>query len=401
MKFSYKARTKQGELQVGNVEAGNREAAVNILLGHGLFVLSIEPVLEVRWYDRILDFFKRVKVTDLMVFTRQFATLLASQVPLSDSLSNLYRQTSHPVLKEAIAEVANDVDAGFSLSQALERHTGIFSEFYVNMVKSAEVTGRLSEILNFLADYLESQATLVAKVKNALIYPIMVILLFFVVVIIMVSFVLPQITPIFAEADIELPVFTQILLSSGAFISRWWWAIAILLLIFFLMVIDYFQTKEGKVVLDEISLRLPVVGPLFQKLYITRFAESSRMLIKGGLTIPQSIEISSHTIGNAVYRDRLSEVSTRIRKGELLSKTLETMPEFPPLVSQLIAVGEQTGRLEQLLEKVTDFYTREVEDIVNNLVTLIQPALMVVIGIMVAILFASILLPLYNLSQAF
>jgi type IV pilus assembly protein PilC len=401
MKFAYKARTKEGELQVGNVDAGNRKAAASILLGHGLYVLTLEPIQELRWYDRVLDFFKRVKTSDLMVFTRQFATLLASQVPLSDSLANLYRQTSHPVLKEAIAEVAGDVDAGFSLSQSLERHTGIFSEFYVNMVKSAEVTGRLSEILNFLADYLENQATLVAKVKNALIYPVMVIALFFVVVIIMVSFVLPQITPIFAETNIELPIFTQILLSSGTFISRWWWAVGILLLIFILVVIDYFQTKEGKVVLDEISLRLPVIGPLFQKLYIARFSESSRMLIKGGLTIPQSIEISSHTIGNAVYRDRLSEVSTRIRKGELLSKTLGSMPEFPPLVSQLIAVGEQTGRLEQLLEKVTDFYTREVDDIVNNLVTLIQPALMIVIGIMVAILFASILLPLYNLSQAF
>lgn len=401
MKFSYKARTKEGELQVGNVEAGTREAAVNVLLGHGLYVLTLDSAGEAKWYGRVLEFFRRVRVTDIMVFTRQFATMLASQVPLSDSLANLYRQTSHPILKETIAEVAGDVDAGFSLSQALERHTGVFSEFYINMVKSAEVTGRLSEVLSFLADYLEKQATLVAKVKNALIYPAIVIGLFLVVVVIMVSFVLPQITPIFEEANIELPTFTRILLSAGQFMSEWWWAVGIIFLLFILVIIDYFQTKEGKVVLDELSLIIPVVGPLFQKLYIARFAESSRVLIKGGLTIPQSIEISSHTIGNAVYRDRLHDVSDRIRKGELLSKALETMPEFPPLVSQLIAVGEQTGRLEQLLEKITDFYTREVDDIVNNLVTLIQPALMVVIGIMVAILFASILLPIYNLSQAF
>ncbi|OGG39637.1 hypothetical protein A2127_02200, partial [Candidatus Jorgensenbacteria bacterium GWC1_48_12] len=293
------------------------------------------------------------------------------------------------------------VDAGFSLSQALERHPNVFSEFYVNMVKSAEITGRLSEVLSFLADYLEKQAALVGKVKNALLYPAFVILLFFVVVIIMVSFVLPQITPIFEEAGVELPVFTRALLSAGMFIADWWWAVGIIFLIFLLTVIDYFQTKEGRVVLDELALRLPIIGPLFQRLYIARFAESSRVLIKGGLTIPQAIEISSHTISNAVYRDRLHEASMKIRKGELLSKTLGEMPEFPPLVSQLIAIGEQTGRLEQLLEKVTDFYTREVDDIVNNLVVLIQPALMVIIGVMVAILFASILLPLYNLSQAF
>lgn len=401
MKFSYKARTKEGELQIGNIEATGRDSALSILLGHGLFVLSLEPVLETRWWSRLLDFFKKVRTADMMIFTRQFSTLLASQVPLRDSLSNLYRQTSHPLLKETIAEITGDVDAGFSLSQSLERHVNIFSDFYVNMVKSAEITGRLSEVLNFLADYLEKQTTLVSKVKNAMIYPAVVILLFLVVVVIMVSVVLPQITPIFTEADIDLPIFTEILLNVGGFVSRWWWALGIIFGIFILAVIDYFQTKEGKVVFDEISLRLPVVGGLFQKLYLTRFAESSRMLIKGGLTIPQAIEISSHTIGNAVYQDRLKEASNQIRKGQLLSKTLEGMSEFPPLVSQLIAVGESTGRLEQLLEKVSEFYTREVDDMVNNLVTLIQPALMILIGGLVAFLFASILLPLYNLSRAF
>ena len=401
MKFSYKARTKEGELQVGSVEASSRESASGILLGHGLFVLSLESVIEVRLYNRIVDFFKRVKTSDLMVFTRQFATLLASQIPLSDSLVNLYKQTTHPLLKETIVEVSNDVDAGFSLSQSLDRHKTVFSEFYINMVKSAEVTGRLSEVLSFLADYLEKQATLVSKVKNALIYPIFVIVLFVVVVIVMVSTVLPQITPIFTEASIQLPFFTRILLSVGEFATRFWWLIGIVCVVFAFMLIDYFQTREGKVVLDELSLRIPVVGPLFQKLYIARFAESSRVLIKGGLTIPQAIEVSSHTIGNTVYRELLRDASDQIRKGKLLSQALASMPEFPPLVSQLISVGESTGRLEQLLEKVNSFYTREVEDMVNNLVTLIQPALMVVIGVMVALLFASILLPLYNLSRAF
>lgn len=401
MKFFYKARTKKGELQVGNVEARSREAALDILLGHELFVLSLEEATEGRWYTRILDFFKRVKTANLMIFTRQFATLLASQVPLRDSLVNLYHQTNHPILKETIAEVSSDLDAGFSLSQALERHPNIFSEFYVNMIKSAEITGRLAEVLNFLADYLERQVTLFAKIKNAMIYPVLVIILFVVVAFIMVSVVLPQLTPIFAEANIKLPILTQALLSVGGFMATWWWAVLVVFILFLLVLIDYFQTREGKIVFDELSLRLPIVGPLFQKVYIVRFAESSRMLIKGGLTIPQAIEIAARTIGNVVYRERLHEAADQIRKGQLLSKALESMPEFPALVSQLIAVGEQTGRLEQLLEKISDFYSREVDDIVNNLVSLIQPSLMIVIGIFVALLFASILLPLYNLSQAF
>jgi type IV pilus assembly protein PilC len=248
---------------------------------------------------------------------------------------------------------------------------------------------------------LEKQATLVAKVKNALIYPAIVIGLFLIVVVVMVTVVLPQLTPVFEEANVKLPFFTALLLSAGGFIAKWWWAIGIILGLFFLALIDYFQSREGRVVFDELSLRLPILGPLFQKLYIARFAESARVLIKGGLTIPQAIEISSRTIGNAVYQELLHEAANQIRKGELLSKILERMPEFPPLVSQLIAVGEATGRIEQLLSKVNDFYTRQVEDTVNNLVGLIQPILMVVIGVMVAILFASILLPLYDLAKAF
>src|SRR3989344_896589 len=401
MKYNYKARTKEGELQVGNVEASGREAALSILLSHGLYVLSIEPVLEGKWYDRILNFFKRVKAEELMIFTRQFATLLSSQVPLADSLANLYKQVSNPALKEAIMEIANDVDAGFSLSQALERHTSIFSGFYINMVKSAEVTGRLAEVLDFLADYLEKQSALISKVKGALTYPAIVIGLFLVVVVIMVTFVLPQITPVFKEAEVDLPFFTKLLLSVGGFLSSWWWLVGLAFVAVILVVIDYFGTKEGKVVFDEISLRLPIIGPLFQKLYLARFAESTRVLIKGGLTIPQAIEISSRTIGNAVYEDLLHEAANEIRKGKLLSKALEEMPAFPPLIPQLVSIGESTGRLEQLLQKINDFYTREVEDVVNNLVGLIQPILMVVIGVMVAILFASILLPLYNLARTF
>lgn len=400
-KFNYKARTRDGQLQVGSVEAQNREGAVQALTGHDLFVLSIEPVQETRWYSRILDFFKRVKITDIMIFTRQLSTLLASQVPLSDSLRNLYRQTTNPVLKEAINEMSNDINAGFSLSQALDKQGTLFSGFYVNMIRSAEVTGRLNEVLGFLADYLERQAALTGKVKNALTYPAFVVVLFFGVLIIMVSVVLPQITPIFTEADVELPIYTKILLFVGTLVSDWWWMLLLVGLVVLMVLINYFQTKEGRAVYDEVILHLPIFGKLFRKLYVARFAESARMLIKGGLTIPQAIEISSRTVGNVIYKSLLHHAADEIRRGRLLSQAIATMPEFPPLVSQLISVGESTGRLEELLGKVTDFYTREVEDTVNNLVTLIQPILMVVIGLLVAFLFASILLPLYNMSKVF
>jgi len=400
-KFIYKARTQAGELQVGNVEASNREAAVGILSGHNLFVLNIEPVVEERWYDRLANIFKRVKISDLMIFTRQLATLLSSQVPLSDSLRNLYRQAEHPVLKEAIAEVAQDVDAGFSLSQALERQKGVFSDFYVNMVRSSEITGRLNEVLSFLADHLEARAALTSKVRGAMLYPSFIIVLFLVVVGLMTTVVLPQITPIFKESNVELPVYTRIVLAVGGFVSTWWWAVLIGIAAIILVLFDYFQSNEGRGVRDELALRLPVFGELFRKLYLSRFAESTRVLIKGGLTIPQAVEISAHTIGSVVYQGALREAALDVRRGVLLSKALEASPEFPPLVSQLISVGESTGRLEELLDKINSFYTRQVEDMVENLVSLIQPILMVVIGVLIGLLFASILLPLYNLSKVF
>ena len=401
MKFNYKARTKEGELQVGTVESASREAAANILLSHGLFVLSVEQIKENAWYDRLADFFERAKAADVMIFTRQFATLLASQVPLGDSLRNLYAQTEKPILKQVIGEIRSDVESGFSLSQALGRHPGVFSEFYINMVKSAEVTGRLGEVLDFLADYLEKQSILIGKVRNALVYPAFVIGLFFLVVIVMVTMVLPQIVPIFSEAKVELPLLTKILIGTGDFVANWWLALVIALLVGLFIVVDYLQSKEGKIILNEISLRLPVFGTLFQFLYLSRFAESSRVLIQGGLTIPQAVEISSRTIGNEVFRDILHEAAQSIRKGQLLSQSLKGADYFPPLVSQLIAVGESTGRFEYLLAKISSYYIGQGGVKVSNLVELIQPALLVVVGGLVAVLFASILLPLYSLTQTF
>lgn len=399
MKFSYKARTKDGELQVGNVEADTRETAANILLGHGLYVLSVDEVKSGGTVSRLANLLNHVKVTDLMVFTRQFSTLLESQVALGDALSSLYKQTANPILKEAIVQMVNDIEAGHSLSQAFERQSSIFSEFYINMVKSAEVTGRLSEVMGFLADYIEHEAALISKVRNALTYPAFVIGLFFIVLIIIVTFVLPQVAPIFKEANIQLSFFTKAMFGLGEFVAKWWWAVGIIGTMFALTIFDYLGTSEGKAVRDEAVLRVPVMGKLFRKVYVARFAESARVLIRGGLTIPQAIQISSHTIGNTVYQELLNRAADQVRRGRLLSQAISEMPEFPPLVAQLIAVGESTGRLEGLLEKINLFYSREVNDTVDNLVNIIQPALMVVIGVVVALLFASVLLPMYNLSQ--
>lgn len=402
MKFRYNARTKQGELQTGFIEGANRDAVFSILSGHELFVLSLEPVEEGKWYERFLTLFKRVKTADLMIFTRQFATLMDAKISLGDSLRNLYKQTRNPILKEVVSELNSDIDSGLSLSQSMARHQNVFSEFYISMVRSAEITGRLDEVIGFMADYLEKEAGILSRVRNALIYPIIVIVLFGVVGAVMIGFVFPQLEPIFLESGVELPLITKILLASGSFMKNWWLAILFILAVFAFVIADYLQTKEGKIVFDELRVRIPVMGELYKKLYVARFAESAAVLIRGGIPIAQALEISGHTIGSFIYRDALHEVAESVRGGQLMSQALaEHEDYFPPLVSQMVAVGESTGKLENLLSRISSFYTREVDDLVSRLVELIQPALMVIIGILVALLFVAILLPIFNLTKAF
>lgn len=402
MKFKYKARTKDGELQMGFVEAPTRDVGVNILASNNLYILSIDAAEKNDWQSALASVFSKVGAKDLMVFTRQFATLLDAQVSLGDAMRTLASQTRNPVLKEATIEIKEDVDSGLSLSQAMEKHGNIFSLFYINMIRSAEITGRVGNVMNFLADYVEKQYLLTSKVRNALIYPVIMITLFFIVAAIMGAVVLPQIGSVFKELGVSLPWFTELLIVGGGFLAKWWWAILLVLAVFGIFVADYFKTKEGRIVFDELILRVPVFDTLLKELYVARFAESLSVLIKGGIPIIQAIEVTGHTMGSLVYKEILHQTAEDVRRGELLSQSLAKREDyFPPLVSQMVAIGETTGRLEELLTKVAGFYAHEVDDLVSNLVELIQPALMVVIGLLVGALFASILIPIYSLVSTF
>ncbi len=402
MKFKYTARTQTGELQTGFVEGVNREAAYNILVGNNLYLLSLESAEVSHWYDPVVNFLKKVKSKDVMILTRQLAVLLSAKISLGDSLKNVYKQTPNLVLRETLGEISSDVDSGLSFSQSLERHGNIFSNFYISMIRSAEITGRVDEVVNYLADYLEKEYEFTSKIKGALTYPIIVFALLFVVGGIMIAFVFPQLTPIFEESGVALPIFTQIFLFLGNFILRWWLVILIFLVMVVVSLINYFKSAEGKVVLDEIIIKIPVFGSLFKKTYIARFAESVSVLIKGGVPVAQALEISSHTVGSIIYRDAIKDLADAVREGVLLSNALEqNSAYFPSLVSQMVAVGESTGQLDELLARAGAFYTREAGETIDNLVELIQPALMIVIGIAVGVLFAAVLLPIYGLVQAF
>ncbi len=402
MKFHYQAKTKEGENQVGYVEAGNRDSAINILTGHGLFILKLEETEKKRWYDRVTSVFSGVKRQDMVIMTRQFATLLEARLSLNKALQTLEEQTQNPTLKEAVRQISQDVDSGLALSQALERQGDLFSQFFVSMVRSAEVTGNMDQVAKFLADYTEREAVLITKARSAMVYPAIVIGLFVVVAIIMVTVVFPQIQPIFEQSGVPLPLLSQVLLGSGVFLSRWWLAILIVFVVAGVMLLDYVQTPEGKALVDDLKLRAPIFRRVYLPITITRFANASNMLIRGGVPVAQAMEIVGETIDNILYRDLLHEVSEDIRQGVTLSDAVAKHPDFlPPLVSQMIAVGETTGQLDAMFGRVADFYSRESDSVVNNLVDLIQPVLMIGVGVMVGLLFASILLPLYRLTSTF
>ena len=387
---------------MGFVEGPSKDAAISTLTTHELFVLSLESAERKSPFDSILGFFNRVKTKDLMVFTRQLATMLESEMPLNSALQSLYQQTPKVALKEAVFEILQDVEAGLSLSQALERQQPIFSDFYVSMVRSAEVTGRLEESMMFLASYIEKEAGWKGKISTAMIYPGVLITMFVIVAGVMVAFVFPKIGPVFQDSGVQLPWMTQALLTVGSFLTNWWWLAILLVAGIAFIIVDYFKSPEGKAVGNQLIIIVPVFGELFRKIYIARFSQSLSVLIKGGIPITQAIEIASSTIGNVVYEEILKDIAEGVREGALLSNLLSSYPKyFPLMVGQMAAVGESTGRVDEMMSKISDFYDNEVNDMMANLSELIQPILILIIGVLIGLLFAAILLPIYNLAQSF
>lgn len=399
MKFKYQARTKEGELQVGFVEARDKDGAAKILTSHGLFILSLIEAERIHWWDRVASYFGGVKRKDMVIFTRQFATLLEARLPLKEAIRTLYNQTTNPTLKEAISQIGADIDSGLSLSQAMERQEGIFSDFYVAMIRASEVTGKLDEVAGFLADYMEKETNLINKAISSLIYPGIIIGLFVAVAFIMVSFVFPQIRPVFEQAGVELPVYSRILLGVGEFLGRWWPFLLFALAVIVVMLLDYLRTKEGRAIFDDSKVKFPIISKVYLPIIVARFSNAMFFLLRGGIPLAQALEIMSRTVDNVLYQELFHQIAESVRAGEYLSVAMERYPDyFPPLVFQMVAVGESTGQVDQIFSRLATFYSREADNIIGNLVDLIQPLLMIGIGVLIGLLFAAVLLPLYKLT---
>jgi len=397
MRFNYQARTRTGEIQTGIVEASNREAAFNILKSHDLYVTILEEKEDSSLLRKELKIFQGVTRKDVVVFSRQASIMLKANVPIVESFRTIAQQTKKAGLKEKIMRIAEEVEAGNSLSQALSLYPKNFTPFYINMVRSGEVSGKLSEVFEYLADYLEKEQNFRGKIIGAMVYPIFVFIVFIAVMLLIMLYIIPQLASVLKETGQELPMITQIIISMSEFLKRkgWW-----IFLTFIALIVAFFQfikTKKGKAILDNFLLKIPFLSSFLKKLYLARFALNLSTLISGGLPIVRALEITGMVVGNNCYQKIIEETMDKVKKGNPISSVLEKYPAFIfPLFYQMVAVGERTGTLDSSLKNVVNFYQREVDRGLDSLVRILEPLLIILLGGGAAVLIASVLLPIYS-----
>ncbi|MBI2642065.1 MAG: type II secretion system F family protein [Candidatus Wildermuthbacteria bacterium] len=385
MKFNYQARSPKGETQVGVIEASSRDAALQLLSQHGLFVTILEESGERPFYAKPLPFLERVKGKDVMLFSRHLAILFKSQVPLLQALRTLALQTKSRVFAEKIMKLSEDVEGGTSFSQALLKNPNVFSSYYVSMVRSGETAGSLSAVLDSLAEHLEREYTLQNKIKSALTYPAFIVTIGLAVLFLMVIFVVPNLTRTLSDLGGELPFITKAVIGLVDVLRSWWWAFLFLLGGGVFLLLRYIKTSEGKKNFDLFLLKVPGLNTFLRMMYLSRFAENLATLVAGGIGIVSALEI-------------LGEAKESVQRGAKISDVLGRYPlEFPPVFTQMVLVGEQSGTLDTTLLNIVQFYQRELTNSVESFLSILEPLLIVVLGLLVGGLMAAILLPLYQL----
>lgn len=401
MEFIYRVQNQSGEALNGNIEAPSQDKAIELLHDRGFVVLSLHPAAKDLFSADINDIFARPKAKDTVIFTRQLATLIEADMPLAEGLRTLAKQVDKPALKKIIANISDAVEGGSSLSVALAEYPKLFSPFYLKLIRSGELSGKLHDSLSYLADYLERTQAITSKIKGALAYPAFVIAAMIIVVIIMIVYVLPQLLVILKEAGIEnLPISTRILLFVTETVNNYLYAFGIAIIGAGVAIWRYVRTEAGKEWMDKVKIQVPVFGKILSALYLARIAESLATLIKSGISILDAIKITAELVDNRTYQAILLEAEEEVRGGGSMSETLSRYHEVPALMTSMMAIGERTGKMDSMLGHVSKFYRDESETAIQSLSQLIEPILMLVLGVGVAILVASILLPIYSLVGA-
>lgn len=397
--FSYKVRDSRGRDLEGAVEAADATQAGEVLRERGYQVLSVDRRAEESIGNISFTFLQRVKVEDIVIFSRQLSVMVGASISIVRSLRTAARQTASKKLQGIVLDIAAEVEGGVRLSDAFAKYPHVFGTFYVNMLRSGETSGKLDEVLHYLADQQEKDLDLRRRVKGAMTYPIFVLIMLFIVGTVMMVFVVPKLTAVLRESGADLPVTTKTLIVVSDFFVKYWYVILAAVFAAVFGGRAFYRTPGGKRVIDKALLYVPVFGPLFRKIYITRVTHSLSTLVEGGVDMVTSLKVVAGVVGNETYREALVDTVKQVSSGNTMAASLKGRREFPDMVTQMIAIGEETGKLQQVLSRLTDFYTREVNASVATLSTAIEPIIMLVMGVAVGGLVSAIILPMYNLAQ--
>ena len=398
MLFKYKAIDSEGLNKEGEIDAPNRDMAISGLQRRGLVIISVKEEGEKKSLFSV-SFFEKVSNKDVVILSRQIATLFEAQVSALKAFTMLAVNTENKLLGRKLTAIGDDLQAGLSISGALGKHPDVFSNFYINMVKVGEETGKLNQTFSYLAEYLDRQYSLTSKTRNALIYPAFVIVTFFVVMGLMFVVVIPKLSAIILDSGQAVPFYTKIVIILSNFFVHYGFFVLIFLVLLGVWVWRLASTEKGKIYLDEIRLSTPVIGNLYKKLYLSRITDNLNTMLSSGVPIVRAIDITAEVVGSRVYKGLLEEVADGVKSGLALSVAFaKHEKKISGIMVQMVQVGEETGSLGIILKTLTDFYRREVDDAIDTLVGLIEPVMIVVLGLGVGVLLVSVLMPIYNLA---
>jgi len=398
--FEYQAKDEKGKTVKGKVEANDVDQAARILRDRNLVIVKLVEFVQAEELSFVRGYFDRVHHDDIVEFTRQLATMVEAGLPLTDALS-LLRAQSKPGMGRLVDDVLRDVESGKSLADALARHKEEFSEVFVELVRAGETAGMLDNILKRVADNLEKQRNFRAKTRGVLIYPAIVVSGMFVVALVMIVFVIPKLTVMYEDFGADLPMMTQILIGLSKFVTQFWYVFFTLLFAGAFFLRSWKRTETGKLQYDQLKLKLPVFGRLTKIVALAEMTRTLSLLVAAGISIIEALGIVADSVGNEVYRKDLKKAAKEVEKGIPLAVSMAKGNNFPPLVPQMVSVGEETGKVDEILAKLSSYFETESEHLLKGLTSALEPIIMIVLGVGVGFLIVAIIMPIYNLTSQF
>jgi len=397
MHFNYKARNKEGKLLSGEIEANDEQGAILALREQGLYVSNISSSSQSRALPQI---FNKVSIKDKIIFTQQLGVMIKSGLSIVEALEALKEETSDKNFAKVISQVISDVKGGQPLSAAMQKHPTVFDPVYVNTISSGEKSGKLDDVLQSLTVQLEKDYAITSKLRGAMIYPIFVLTALVAVMILILVVIIPQLKAIFDDSGVPLPPLTKAVIALSQFMIDYLVYIAIAVVILVILIRMYGKTNSGRHLFDTIKIKIPVFGGLFRKTYMARFARTFSGLTKSGLPLLEIFRTSKQVINNVIYQDEIDKMIKKVEVGEQVSKALKDCKLFPKMVGNLVSVGEKSGSLDQVFDTIANFFDKEVDAVTNNLSTLLEPVLMVIMGLGIGLIIVSVLQPIYGLVNA-